>query len=161
MKSVQWWPSSFKVCLHWEGGWVSTFVWTCAFWAPRPPYFLPTAESVSRTERGIFPYVSRFAYIPRKRQQDFPHLSRKKGDRSCCQQCPRFVFVVVFGNFRARCFCLGDLRFSRRRFAYATFIYICISGFLYVTFTIVLSQVPVCRVTCGRWFFKVGVARWF
>ena len=124
MKSVQWWPSSFKVCLHWEGGWVSTFVWTCAFWAPRPPYFLPTAESVSRTERGIFPYVSRFAYIPRKRRQDFPHLSRKKGDRSCCQQCLRFVFVVVFGNFRARCFCLGDLRFSRRRFAYATFIYI-------------------------------------
>ena len=41
------------------------------------------------------------------------------------------------------------------------YIYICIPGFLYVTFTIVLSQVPVCRVTCGRWFFKVGVARWF
>ena len=100
----------------------------------------------------------------RKRRQDFPHLSRKKGECASCQQCLQFVFCG-FWIFSGEVFLPQKSAYSRRRFfriyIYIYKIYIYILGFVCDVLTGAFAHVNKFFVTHIRWFVCEVLARWF
>ena len=128
-ESVQWWPLTFKVCLHWEGGRVFHFCVDLRFWAPHPPYFYFRKRNfVSHTERGNFSVYAQCVFNSPKAAAGLPHLSRKKVNALRCQPCLQIV-IRGFSDFFKR----GVLASEVCVFTTAFFsIYICEDIYMYI-----------------------------